>query len=281
MKYFSLLSILLLAGCAQVPQWHTAERQAAEKELYENAETQIELNAAAGQLAALAGEQTAAALDYKLTTLPRSGRTKLLMDQSGWQRWADRRNSESMGDGSIAPMLRYGREESRLRNRFTELTVPEEVRQAFIALRQAPVRFQDQTVTLSHGELDLTIPANKREEGMPESEAVAQLSIPFCREWRSGRDTFHAGIIEPTNYGAVSSFGEGTESNLCVWKNGENIANYLVGQRITIRELSVEGNTIRISFADAAGELHQLAFDARAANAAPVQITHWTTEKLD
>lgn len=229
-KTFVGITLLLCAGCVQVLQWDTAERQTVEAE-HENAITQIELTGAAGELATIAEEQAATALDYKLSTLSQAERIKLLIDQAEWQRWVNRRNAEFMGDGSIAPMLRYGREESRLKNRFLELTVPEEVRQAFIAMRNAPVRFQNQTISLNHGELDFVIPENKRNEFTLEFETIAQLNIPFCREIKNGKDTFLIGVIEPTNFGVVSSFGEGTESNLCVWRNGVNTANFLVGKK--------------------------------------------------
>lgn len=186
-----------------------------------------------------------------------------------------------MGDGSIAPMLRYGREESRLKNRFLELTVPEEVRQAFIAMRNAPVRFQNQTISLNHGELDFVIPENKRNEFTLEFETIAQLNILFCQKMVIGKDTFLIGVIEPTNFGVVSSFGEGTESNLCIWKNGANIANYLVGRKITIQGFSINEGMVKVSFLDKDGKLHQKEFDCQVPNDNPVLINHWTTEKID
>lgn len=281
MKYFPILPILLLiAGCAQTPQWDTIERQSSETEL-ENAMTQLEMTGAAGALASLAEEQVAAALDYKLANLPKSERIKLPADQAQWQRLMDRRNQESMGDGSIVPMLQHGREGKRLKNRFTELTVPEEVRQAFIAMRNAPIHFQGKIITLTHGELDFVIPENKRNEFTLEFETIAQLNIPFCRKMVIGKDTFHIGIIEPTNYHVVSSFGEGTESNLCIWKNGENIANYLIGKKITTQELSISGNMIKVSFLTESGEMQQKEFDCQNSNNAPILINHWTTERIN
>lgn len=187
----NILGIILLlsAGCSQLPQWNTTERQAAEAEL-ENAQTQLEMNSAMAAIAANAKERMLAALEYKLSVLPKSERIKLLIDQAEWQRLMDRRNAESMGDGSIAPMLQHGREEKRLKNRFIELTVPEEVRQAFIAMRNAPVRFQNQTISLKHGELDFVIPENKRNEFTLEFETIAQLNIPFCCELKMGERHF-------------------------------------------------------------------------------------------
>lgn len=281
MKYFSILPILLLiAGCAQVPQWDTSERQTAEAEFL-NATTQIELTGAAGALASLAEEQVAAALDYKLSTLSKSERIKLLIDQAEWQRLMDRRNQESMGDGSIAPMMQSQREESRLKNRFIELTVPKEVRQAFIAMRNAPVHFQRKVISLKHGELDFTIPDEKWEDGRPKFETIAQLNIPFCRKMVVGKDTFLIGVIEPTNYGVMSSYGLGTESNLSIWKNGTNIANYLLGKKITIREFSINGGTVKVSFLDKDGKLQQKKFDCQTTNDNPVLINHWTTERIN
>jgi len=279
-KTFVGITLLLCAGCVQVLQWDTAERQTVEAE-HENAITQIELTGAAGELATIAEEQAATALDYKLSTLSQAERIKLLIDQAEWQRWVDRRNAEFMGDGSIAPMLRYGREESRLKNRFLELTVPEEVRQAFIAMRNAPVRFQNQTISLNHGELDFVIPENKRNEFTLEFETIAQLNILFCQKMVIGKDTFLIGVIEPTNFGVVSSFGEGTESNLCIWKNGANIANYLVGRKITIQGFSINEGMVKVSFLDKDGKLHQKEFDCQVPNDNPVLINHWTTEKID
>ncbi|MST98036.1 hypothetical protein FYJ85_13410 [Victivallaceae bacterium BBE-744-WT-12] len=279
-KTFVGIALLLCAGCVQVLQWDTAERQTVEAE-HENAITQIELTGAAGELATIAEEQAATALDYKLSTLSQAERIKLLIDQAEWQRWVDRRNAEFMGDGSIAPMLRYGREESRLKNRFLELTVPEEVRQAFIAMRNAPVRFQNQTISLNHGELDFVIPENKRNEFTLEFETIAQLNIPFCREIKNGKDTFLIGVIEPTNFGVVSSFGEGTESNLCIWKNGANIANYLVGRKITVQNISISQGMVEVSFLDQGGKLHQKKFDCQTTNDDPILINHWTTERIN
>ena len=279
-KTFVGITLLLSAGCSQLPQWNSVERQTVEAE-HENAITQIELTGAAGELATIAEEQAATALDYKLSTLSQAERIKLLIDQAEWQRWVDRRNAEFMGDGSIAPMLRYGREESRLKNRFLELTVPEEVRQAFIAMRNAPVRFQNQTISLKHGELDFVIPENKRNEFTLEFETIAQLNILFCQKMVIGKDTFLIGVIEPTNFGVVSSFGEGTESNLCIWKNGANIANYLVGRKITIQGFSINEGMVKVSFLDKDGKLHQKEFDCQVPNDNPVLINHWTTEKID
>ncbi|HCG27270.1 MAG TPA: hypothetical protein DE060_10595 [Lentisphaeria bacterium] len=279
-KTFVGIALLLCAGCVQVLQWDTAERQTVEAE-HENAITQIELTGAAGELATIAEEQAATALDYKLSTLSQAERIKLLIDQAEWQRWVDRRNAEFMGDGSIAPMLRYGREESRLKNRFLELTVPEEVRQAFIAMRNAPVRFQNQTISLNHGELDFVIPENKRNEFTLEFETIAQLNIPFCREIKNGKDTFLIGVIEPTNFGVVSSFGEGTESNLCIWKNGANIANYLVGRKITVQNISISQGMVEVFFLDQGGKLHQKKFDCQTTNDDPILINHWTTERIN
>ena len=279
-KTFVGIALLLCAGCVQVLQWDAAERQTVEAE-HENAITQIELTGAAGELATIAEEQAATALDYKLSTLSQAERIKLLIDQAEWQRWADRRNAEFMGDGSIAPMLRYGREESRLKNRFLELTVPEDVRQAFIAMQNAPIRFQGKTISLWHGELDLVIPNDKKDEFTLEFETIAQLNIPFCRKIVSGKDTFLIGVIKPTNFGVVSSFGEGTESNLCIWKNGANIANYLVGRKITIQGLSINGNMIKVSFLTESEEMQQKEFDCQKSNNAPILINHWTTETVN
>ncbi|MST95655.1 hypothetical protein FYJ85_01155 [Victivallaceae bacterium BBE-744-WT-12] len=280
MKYFSILPILLLTGCTQIPQWETPFRQAAEAEL-EDAQTQLEMTSAMAAIAANAEERMLAALEYKLSVLPKSERIKLLMEQAEWQRLMDRRNAESMGDGSIAPMMQSQREESRLKNRFTELTVPEEVRQAFIAMRNTPIRFQGEIVTLTHGELDFVIPDNKKDDFTLEFETIAQLNIPFCRELKMGKDTFWISIIEPTNYHVRSSFGEGTESNLSIWKNGENVANFLVGKRITVQNISISQGMVEVSFLDQGGKLHQKKFDCQTTNDDPVLINHWTTERIN
>lgn len=279
-KTFVGIALLLCAGCVQVLQWDTAERQTVEAE-HENAITQIELTGAAGKLATIAEEQAATALDYKLSTLSQAERIKLLIDQAEWQRWADRRNAESMGDGSIAPMMQRQREKSRLKNRFTELTVPEEVRQAFIAMRNTPIRFQGKIVTLTHGELDFVIPDNKKDDFTLEFETIAQLNIPFCRELKMGKDTFWISIIEPTNYHVRSSFGEGTESNLCVWSNGVNTANFLVGKKITVQNISISQGMVKVSFLNQGGKPHQKEFDCQTTNDNPILINHWTTEQIN
>ena len=274
------IALLLCTGCVQIPQWDTIERATSETEL-ENATTQLEMNSAMGAIATLAEKHMLVALEYKLSKLSQPERLALLRDQREWQRWADRRNAESMGEGSIAPMMQRGREESRLKNRFLELTVPEDVRQAFIAMRNAPIRFQGKTISLWHGELDLVIPNDKKDEFTLEFETIAQLNIPFCRKIVSGKDTFLIGVIEPTNFGVVSSFGEGTESNLCIWKNGANIANYLVGRKITIQGLSINGNMIKVSFLTESEEMQQKEFDCQKSNNAPILINHWTTERIN
>lgn len=274
------IALLLCTGCVQIPQWDTIERATSETEL-ENATTQLEMNSAMGAIATLAEKHMLVALEYKLSKLSQPERLALLRDQREWQRWADRRNAESMGEGSIAPMMQRGREESRLKNRFLELTVPEDVRQAFIAMRNAPIRFQGKTISLWHGELDLVIPNDKKDEFTLEFETIAQLNIPFCRKIVSGKDTFLIGVIEPTNFGVVSSFGEGTESNLCIWKNGANIANYLVGRKITIQGLSINGNMIKVSFLTESEEMQQKEFDCQKSNNAPILINHWTTEQVN
>lgn len=274
------IALLLCTGCVQIPQWDTIERATSETEL-ENATTQLEMNSAMGAIATLAEKHMLVALEYKLSKLSQPERLALLRDQREWQRWADRRNAESMGEGSLAPMMQRGREESRLKNRFLELTVPEDVRQAFIAMRNAPIRFQGKTISLWHGELDLVIPNDKKDEFTLEFETIAQLNLPFCREMVIGKDTFWIGVIEPTNYHVMSSFGMGTESNLCIWKNEENIANHLVGKEITIQELSINEGMVKVSFLDKDGKLHQKEFDCQVPNDNPVLINHWTTEKID
>ena len=173
------------------------------------------------------------------------------------------------------------REESRLKNRFLELTVPEEVRQAFLVMKNAPVRFQGKTISLWHGELDFVIPENKRNEFTLEFETIARLNIPFCREIKNGKDTFWIGIIEPTNFGVVSSFGEGTESNLCVLRNGVNTANFLVGKKITVQNISISQGMVKVSFLDQGGKLHQKEFDYQTTNDDPILINHWTTEQVN
>ncbi len=278
----NILGIILLlsAGCSQLPLWNSVERQTTETEL-ENATTQLEMNSAMGAIATLAEKHMLVALDNKLSKLPQIKRLALLRDQREWQRLMDRRNAESMGDGSIVPMLRYGREKSRQKNRFMELTVPEEVRQVFQSMKNAPVRFNDKVVSLVHGELDIDIPTEGRKENMPTTETIGQLQIPFCREIIIKKDTFWIGVIEPTNFGVVSSFGEGTESNLCIWKNGENIANHLIGKRITIQGLSINGNMIKVSFLTESEEMQQKEFDCQKSNNAPILINHWTTERIN
>lgn len=274
------ITLLLCVGCSQLPQWNSVEQQTAEAEL-ENAQTQLEMNSAMGAIATLAEKHMLVALDYKLSKLPQIKRLALLCDQSEWQRWADRRNAESMGDGSIAPMMQRQREKSRLKNRFTELTVPEEVRQAFIAMRNTPIRFQGKIVTLTHGELDFVIPDNKKDDFTLEFETIAQLNIPFCRELKMGKDTFWISIIEPTNFHVRSSFGEGTESNLCVWRNGVNTANFLVGKKITVQNISISQGMVKVSFLDQGDKLHQKEFDCQTTNDDPILINHWTTERIN
>ena len=274
------IALLLCTGCVQIPQWDTIERATSETEL-ENATTQLEMNSAMGAIATLAEKHMLVALDYKLSKLSQPERLALLRDQREWQRLMDRRNAESMGDGSIAPMMQSQREESRLNNRFIELTVPEEVRQAFIAMRNAPIHFQRKIITLTHGELDFEIPENKRNEFTLEFETIAQLNIPFCQIIHDGKDTFWIGIITPTNYGVMSSFGEGTESNLCIWKNGANIANYLVGRKITVQNISISQGMVEVSFLDQDGKLHQKKFDCQTTNDDPILINHWTTERIN
>ena len=274
------IALLLCTGCVQIPQWDTIERATSETEL-ENATTQLEMNSAMGAIATLAEKHMLVALEYKLSKLSQPERLALLRDQREWQRWADRRNAESMGEGSLAPMMQRGREESRLKNHFLELTVPEDVRQAFIAMRNAPIRFQGKTISLWHGELDLVIPNDKKDEFTLEFETIAQLNIPFCRKIVSGKDTFHIGIIEPTNYGVMSSYGLGTESNLSIWKNGEKAANHLLGKEITIQNIFMDGNMVKVSFLSKDGKLHQKEFDCQAPNDNAVLINHWTTETVN
>lgn len=278
----NILGIILLlsAGCSQLPQWNTTERQAAEAEL-ENAQTQLEMNSAMAAIAANAEERMLAALEYKLSVLPKSERIKLLIDQAEWQRLMDRRNQESMGDGSIAPMMQSQREESRLKNRFMELTVSEEIRQVFQNMKNAPVHFNGKVVRLAHGELDIDIPTEKRKENMPTTETIGQLQIPFCRKIIIRKNTFWIGIITPTNYGVMSSFGEGTESNLCVWRNGVNTANFLVGKKITVQNISISQGMVKVSFLDQGDKLHQKEFDCQTTNDDPILINHWTTERIN
>lgn len=277
MKYFSIIPILLLAGCNQVPLWETPARQAAEAEL-ENATTQLEMNSAMGAIATHAEERMLTALEYKLSKLSQPERLALLRDQREWQCWAERRNQEFITDGSIAPLLENGREESRLKNRFLELTVPEDICQAFIAMCRAPIRFQGKNISLNHGELDFVIPDDKKDEFSLEFETIGQLNIPFCREVKVGKDTYWIGVIEPTNFGVMSSFGEGTESNLCIWHNGENIANHLIGKKITIQDISINDRMVKVSFLNEAEALQQKEFDYQIPNSDSVVINHWTTE---
>ena len=271
--------LILCAGCAPVPQWETAERLAAESEL-ENASTQVEMTSASGGMSAQAEKQLAEALDWKLSTLSRPERRALLLEQFHWQRLMDRRNAEPMGNGSIAPMLQSLREEARLENRFKELTAPVEVQRAFVALREAPVRFQGKMLSLDFGELNLEIPKEKLGEGMPESETIAQLNIPLCREVTIGADCFLVGVIEPTNYNVVSSFGLGTEQNLCIWKNGEFFASHLIGRRLVILGVKASPEGIELSYRTREGEFLKKRYSWKP-NSESILINHWTTEKID
>lgn len=283
MKYFRfLMPILLLAGCAPVPPlWESVQRQAAEAGL-QNAVTQLEMNSAAAMLAKSAEERMIVALEYKLGTLrTKEERLALLLDQLQWQRWAECRNQEFITDGSIGPMLHSSRKEARLKNRFLELTVPEEVRQAFLAMEDAPIRFHDECISLNNGELDLLIPSEPDdEEYVPVFETIGRLRIPFCRMVKSAGDVYWIGVVEPTNYGVVSSFGLGTESNLAIWKNGKNHANYLIGKKIEIQSLTVKNTMIEVEFVTESGECCRRNFDCRTANDTQVEINHWTTEKI-
>lgn len=148
-------------------------------------------------------------------------------------------------------------------------------------MKNFPIRFQGKVIFLKHGELDFTIPDEKWEDGRPKFETIAQLNIPFCRKIVSGKDTFLIGVIEPTNFGVVSSFGEGTESNLCVWRNGVNTANFLVGKKITVQNISISQGMVKVSFLDQGGKLHQKEFDCQKSNNAPILINHWTTETVN
>lgn len=125
------------------------------------------------------------------------------------------------------------------------------------------------------------IPNDKKDEFTLEFETIAQLNIPFCRKIVSGKDTFHIGIIEPTNYGVMSSYGLGTESNLSIWKNGENAANHLLGKEITIQNIFMDGNMVKVSFLSKDGKLHQKEFDCQAPNDNAILINHWTTETVN
>ena len=253
--------LILCAGCAPAPQWETPERSAVESEL-ENAATQVEMTSAAGGMAILAEKQLAEALDWKLSTLSAPERRALLLEQFKWQRLMDRRNAEPISGGSIAAMQESLREEARLKNRFEELTVPEEVRRAFVEMREAPVRFLGKMFPLNHGELNFKIPAEKWEKGMPETE------------------TFLVGVIEPTNYNVVSSFGLGTEQNLCIWKNGEFFASHLIGRRLVMLGLDASPEKIEVSFRTREGEFLKKSF-AWTPNSDSLQINHWTIEKID
>lgn len=272
-------ALILCAGCTPVPQWETAERLAVESEL-ENASTQVEMTMASGGMAIQAEKQLAEALDWKLSTLSGPERRALLLEQFEWQRLMDRRNAEPMGSGSIAPMLKSLREEARLENRFKELTAPGEIRRAFVALRGAPVRYQGKMFPLDHGELNFPIPAEKLEEGMPETETIAQLNVLSCREVKIGADQFLVGVIEPTNYNVVSSFGLGTELNLCIWKNGEFFASHLIGQRLVMLGIEASPDGIEVSYRTREGEFLKKRFSWEP-NSDSVQLNHWTTEKID
>lgn len=281
MRFFFVLPLLLLAGAARPPQWESPEQKTAEKAL-ENAETQVEMTGATGALAISAEARVAEALEYKLSTLSsRRERIELLQEQMQWQHRMERRNAESMGDGSIARMEQLAREQNRLKQRFLELTAPEEVYRAFVAMRGAQVRFNGRVTSLFLGELDIGIPAAKQREGGPDYETVGELRIPFCRLISDGKDTWWIGVIEPTNYGVISSFGLGTESNLCIWKNGKNIANHLIGKEIDIEELTVSDRVVKVIFRTKEGIRRMRLFDWRVANDGEVRINHWTTEKID
>ena len=281
MKFLYILPLLLLAGAARPPQWDSSEQTAAEKAL-ENAGTQVEMTGATGALAISAEAKVAEALEYKLSTLPsRRERIELLQEQMQWQRQMGRRNAESMGDGSIARMEQLAREQNRLKQRFLELTAPEAVYRAFVAMRKAQVRFNGRKRSLFLGELDIDIPKEKQREDGPVYETVGELRIPFCRMISDGKDTWWIGVIEPTNYGVISSFGMGTESNLCIWKNGENIANHLIGKEIDIEELTVSDHAVKVIFRTKEGTRRMRLFNWRVANDDEVRINHWTTEKID
>ncbi len=270
--------VLLSCGWDHAPQFTSAELTTAEKEL-NNATTQVEMTGAAGGIAECSRNLMLEALDYRLSKLSKTERSQLLQEQYDWHFYMQRRNSYPMGKFSMTPMLGYLREASRHKYRFEELACPNDTYNAYQKIKDAPIKFNKSAKPLFWGELDIHIPKDKRKTDSADLETVGQLLPRFCRIIKKDTDEYWIGIIVPTNYSVVSSFGLGTETNLCIWKNGQNVANHIIGKEITIKKLELKGNIIIIRYRQDEKQSPMIAeFNLTAENKNEIQINHWTTE---
>ena len=286
MKYFFLLfsldMIIILSGCAKNPPSRECQERDDFYRRHENAFTQLEMNENSYKYADIAQRRMLAALRYKLSTLSSQDDIfELLKDQASWQSWFDKSNEEPMTDGSIAPLHENQRAEERYFQRFTALTVTDDVYGIFRSLNGKTIRFNQQRSTIKFGEISYRIPdescyyckgTDKRATlgtriffpacAFPHHEYPARVNINFCRSVGN----YTIAIIEPTNYGSVPSYGEKQQVNLCIWKDEDNTANYLLGNGITVKQVLIDGDTVRVIFSDEKEIVHSLNYDYRQSN---------------
>lgn len=205
----------------------------------------------------------------KLRQLPPERRNKLVAEQLQWQEEMDRRNKRPVPSrGQLATLSRIGIEERRLANRLALLRSPEKVYQAFLDMKDLPIRYKGKDVCLCYGELDVQI----RNEFMPDDDfkinTVAQLVPGFCRRWVYGNAVYHAGIIVPTNDHVYSSSNMGYNQNLVIWRNRKAFAVYEIDRKFDISDIIVEERNITVQGKN--GEKQK--FDFQQENTNPVKI---------
>ncbi len=205
----------------------------------------------------------------KLRQLPPEQRNKLVAEQLQWQEEMDRRNKRPVPSrGQLATLSRIGIEERRLANRLALLRSPEKVYQAFLDMKDLPIRYKGKDVCLCYGELDVQI----RNEFMPDDDfkinTVAQLVPGFCRRWVYGNAVYHAGIIVPTNDHVYSSSNMGYNQNLVIWRNRKPFAVYEIDRKFDISDIIVEERNVTVQGKN--GEKQK--FDFQQENTNPVKI---------
>ncbi len=148
-------------------------------------------------------------------------------------------------DGSPAGALRSARaEQRRLNDRERYLKAPPAVRAANRTIRQLPVRMNGAMVPLCFGELIGTIPAAA---GRPARQiAIASLQPEFSRRVVFHDRVYCFGVLEALSDSGETVAAGGDETVLCVWRNGRNIANLLLGNGARIVEYRPEATRLDI-----------------------------------
>ena len=169
---------------------------------------------------------------------------ELFGEERGWRRFVRETRQMTDDDTPAGPMLAALAEQRRLLERGRFLNSPPAIRAANRMIWQRPVRMNGAEVPLRYGELIGTIPAAA---GRPARQiAIASLQPEFSRRVVFHDRVYCFGVLEALSDSGETVAAGGDETVLCVWRNGKNIANLLLGNGARIVEYRPEATRLDI-----------------------------------